>query len=228
MKLCRIRGGVRGGVRGGGIHAVYGDCVCDFAFLVMMGDSRRVEHVNRSRTHHSYFRIIPAIDARRDWMTVESTFINNGIKVAKSWTDPLIGKLGRWASFISWLTWLRDNASLGTIMYGVLVEDDVVLPAHFRASLRAFIRLHPERWYFRCGTYNSCLVVRRDKAELVLQRIRDSHVAMPDDWWSWKVGGVLQDGPTKLVTQLTTFKSNIARSPHYSTLGRAKNPQMWL
>lgn len=198
----------------------------DYAFLLMQQDPTRVKHVKAQHKQHPYFRIIAAIDARRDWDGVERAFIANDIKVGQSWSNPLIGKLGRWASFLEWLAWLRD-ANANAVAYGVLVEDDVVLPNDFRQQLDSFIEQHPERWYFRCGSYNSCLVVKREKADHVLQLIRKTQVSIPDDWWSWKAGKVLQQGPTKLVKQLVSYKSNIAGTPNYVSLNRPKNPKMW-
>jgi hypothetical protein len=195
----------------------------DYAFLLMTRDSQRVAHVDRQRVKHPYFRIMEAIDAVRDWGSVERIFIDNGVQVGRSYANPHVGKLGRWASFIQWLVDLRDN----TVDYGVLVEDDVLVPADFRARLEAFIREHPERRYFRCGDYNSCLVVRQDYASEVLDTIRATKVTMPDDWWSWKAAKILRAGPITLVKQLTRYRSNIAATPLIRCTKIHKNPAMW-
>jgi hypothetical protein len=196
----------------------------DYAFLVMMRDSERLAHVARQRKQHPYFRIIEAVDARNDWQNVVRTFIENRIVVGKSYTNPHVGKLGRWASFIQWIVALSKN---NNVQYGVLVEDDVVIPKDFSQKLESFIKNHPDRRYFRCGDYNSCLVVRQDYAAEVLDLIRETKVTMPDDWWSWKVAKILRAGPITLVKQLTRYQSNIARSPLINQTKIQKNPAMW-
>lgn len=196
----------------------------DYAFLVMQKDPARVAHVAKQHAAHPYFRIIEAVDATRNWKRVEEIFIENDIKVGRQYANPHVGKLGRWASFIDWLVQLENNTE---VKYGVLVEDDVVLPPHFRATIEKFVKDHPDRRYFRCGSYNSCLVVRQDYAAEVLDLIRKTKVTMPDDWWSWKVAKILRAGPITLVRQLTSYRSNIAKSPQVRATQIQKDPRMW-
>ena len=195
----------------------------DYSILVLARDKRRVDHVQQLLKKHPYFHVREAIDARNDWPSVERIFIENGVKVTAKF-DPRPGKYGRWASFISWIRWMKDVAHPGGVKYAVLAEDDVELVPDFRFRLNAYLHANPERWYFRCGPYNSCLVVRCDKAEHVWNRIRTTGVNMPNDHWSWKSGKVLQHRGPKFAKQLNKFPSNIDKP---GLIKAPKNPKMW-
>jgi len=185
----------------------------DYAILLLRRDSHRTKHVKTLIKHHPYFHIREAVDGIKNWKEVENIFIENKIKVTQRF-DPRVGKFGRWASFIEWLVWMKDIAHPQGIKYAVLAEDDVGLVPNFKQKLEIFVRSRPTCWFFRCGPYNSCLVIRCDKAEHILNRIRETGVSMPDDWWAWKSGKVLQYHGPNLVTQLRKFRSNIEKSTH--------------
>jgi hypothetical protein len=197
----------------------------DFAFLLLYRDLKRVHHVEAQMKVNPYFRIIRAVDASENWQAVEDVFIKNQIQITGNKMDfEKVGKFGRWASFIQWLSWLESNSS---VLFGVLAEDDTLLSGTFREDLEIFIRENPELWFFRCGPYNSCLVVKQTKARTVLDLIRKTGITMSDDWWSWKEVQILQQGPIHLVKQNTKLKSNIIFSPTYRRVIRNKNPLIW-
>lgn len=180
----------------------------DYSVLVLTRDPRRVNHAKSLIAAHPYFHIREAVDARKDWSSVEKTFIENDIKVTAKF-DPRPGKYGRWASFIQWVVWMKNVAHQKGVQYAVLAEDDVRLVSDFEVRLKEYLKANPDRWYFRCGPYNSCLVVRCDKAAYVLERIQATGVNMPDDHWSWKAGKVLQHRGPEFATQLPHIPSNI-------------------
>lgn len=198
----------------------------DFAFLVMKHDQKRVLHVERQiGTFAKMFRIIEAVDATKNWEQVEQILIENKIQIVGNKMDfEKVGKFGRWASFIKWLVWLNDHPEY---VYGVLAEDDVFISEVFEIQLKAFIEKHTNAWYFRCGPYNSCLVVKQEKANHVLDLIRKTGITMSDDWWSWKEVQILQQGPIHLVKQDIKLKSNIVFSLPYRKLKRPCNPCIW-
>lgn len=177
--------------------------VIDYSILTL---PCRKKHVALLLEKHPYFHVREAINAETSWGTVENVFISHHIQVTKKF-DTRVGKFGRWASFISWLSWLSENSI--AYNYGVLMEDDVELVSHFRESLLQFIEKNPSRCFFRCGPYNSCLVVRSDMASHILDKIRETGVDMPDDWWSWKSGRLLQQGIPKLVMPQLRIPSTI-------------------
>jgi hypothetical protein len=199
------------------------DFKIDYAVLLLSRDKKREEHVKEMIKAHPYFHIREAIDALNDWKAVQRIFIDNGIQVTARF-DPRPGKYGRWASFIQWIKWIKDKASAAGFQYAVLAEDDVQLVPDFKSRLNKYLRQHPDRWYFRCGPYNSCLVVRCDKAEHVFNRILATGVDMPDDHWAWKSGKVLQHRGPNFAKQLRRFPSNINRREF---IQGPRDPRMW-
>lgn len=196
----------------------------DYAVLLLKRDQRRTKHVETLIKKHPYFHIREAVDAIKNWKDVERIFIENAIKVTRRF-DPRPGKYGRWASFITWVKWMKDVAHPKGIQYAVLIEDDVLLVANFKARLNDYLRKNPDRWYFRCGPYNSCLVVRCDKAGYVWERIHATGVDRPDDHWSWKSGKVLQHRGPKFATQIKRLPSNINKP---GLIKGVKDPRMWI
>ena len=197
-----------------------------YAILLLSRDKRRSNHVQVLVKKHPYFHIREAVDAKENWEKVEKIFVDNGIKA----TSVLfyMGKYGCWASFIEWLVWLRDVALAQGYTYGVLAEDDVNLVGNFQKSLSKFIVEHPDYWYFRCGPYNSCLVIRCDQADKIIKKIRETGVDMPNDWWSWKKAGFLQPRGPQLATQSNAFRSNIVTSRKEGGVKVDYSSEMWV
>ena len=198
----------------------------DYAFLVLQRDEARTRHIQGQVKQHPYFRIIPALDAMEDWDAVERTLIDQNIRIGTEMSHDPVGKFGRWASFVQWLVWLSTQSHLN---FGVLAEDDVVIKDSFKGDLDQFIVDHPQHWYFRCGPYNSCLVVKQSHAVDVLNLVRKTKITMPDDWWAWKATQILQPGPIHLVRQLRTYRSNIKTAPSFDRLipRRTRNAKLW-
>ena len=173
----------------------------DYRILVMPRDEIRVNHVDSIISKHPYFKKFVGFDWKNDWKEIKNFLSENKIRVTFFRNK---GKIGSWSSSLKYYLELKES----DFDYGVLVEDDTIIPDNFKKIVINSIKKYQPTDFLRLhsrGTTN-IIVIKKDAIDDFINTVRKKTIYTAKDIFHNTQTNIKA---SKIKVHRMKFKSNI-------------------
>ena len=173
----------------------------DYRILVLPRDEIRVNHVDNMISKHPFFKKFVGFDWKNDWKEIKNFLSENKIRVTFFKNK---GKLGSWCSSLKYYLELKES----DFDYGVLVEDDTIIPYNFKKIVEKQIKKHQPTDFIRLHTRGSTnmIVIKKDSINNFFDTVREKTIYTAKDLFHNKETNIKI---SKIKVHRMKFKSNI-------------------